>query len=253
MVGATGGHYSPDGPEHGCKFLVPVVRTGDGATPHQSGYPVVAPNVGKVPEFIERRRSPARSAAVRTICRTGRRRCNDAVVTSPGSLRLLLAASAEGDDIAMAEFVRRTQPDVWRLCEALGSTGEVEDLVQETYLQAVRSAAGFRGDGSPLAWLLSIARNVCADHVRRRQRSRRLVERLIPEVVDHVPAVDRSTPQLLDGLAADRREAFALTQIVGLSYEEAAEVIGCPIGTVRSRVARARSDLLAAVRRSEAM
>jgi RNA polymerase sigma-70 factor (ECF subfamily) len=174
-------------------------------------------------------------------------------VTSPGSLRLLLAASAEGDDVAMAEFVRRTQPDVWRLCEALGSTGEVEDLVQETYLQAVRSAAGFRGDGSPLAWLLSIARNVCADHVRRRQRSRRLVERLIPEVVDHVPAVDRSTPQLLDGLAADRREAFALTQIVGLSYEEAAEVIGCPIGTVRSRVARARSDLLAAVRRSEAM
>ena len=65
--------------------------------------------------------------------------------------------------------------------------------------------------------------------------------------------VDRSTPQLLDGLAADRREAFALTQVVGLSYEEAAEVISCPIGTVRSRVARARSDLLAAVRRSEAM
>lgn len=148
-------------------------------------------------------------------------------------------------------------PDVGKVPEHIErrrwSTGEVEDLVQETYLQAVRSAAGFRGDGSPVAWLLSIARNVCADHVRRRQRSRRLVERLIPEVVDHVPAVDRSTPQLLDGLAADRREAFALTQVVGLSYEEAAEVISCPIGTVRSRVARARSDLLAAVRRSEAM
>ena len=147
-------------------------------------------------------------------------------------------------------------PDVGKVPEHIErrrwSTGEVEDLVQETYLQAVRSAAGFRGDGSPVAWL-SIARNVCAGHVRRRQRSRRLVERLIPEVVDHVPVVDRSTPQLLDGLAADRREAFALTQVVGLSYEEAAEVIGCPIGTVRSRVARARSDLLAAVRRSEAM
>ena len=63
-----------------------------------------------------------------------------------------------------------------------------------------------------------------------------------PEVVD----------DLLDVLAADRREAFVLTQLVGLSYEEAAAVVGCPIGTIRSRVARARADLLVAVDRAAA-
>jgi RNA polymerase sigma-70 factor (ECF subfamily) len=51
----------------------------------------------------------------------------------------------------------------------------------------------------------------------------------------------------------ERQEAFVLTQVVGLSYEEAADVIGCPIGTIRSRVARARLDLLDALRAAEAV
>ena len=61
------------------------------------------------------------------------------------------------------------------------------------------------------------------------------------------------TEDLLVGLDPDRREAFVLTQVVGLSYEEAAEVLGCPIGTIRSRVARARADLLTAQRSSSAI
>ena len=59
--------------------------------------------------------------------------------------------------------------------------------------------------------------------------------------------------QFVDDLTPDRREAFVLTQIVGLSYEEAADVIGCPIGTIRSRVARARVDLLDALRQADAV
>ena len=59
--------------------------------------------------------------------------------------------------------------------------------------------------------------------------------------------------QFVDGLTDDRREAFVLTQVVGLSYEEAAEVVGCPIGTIRSRVARARIDLLDALREADAV
>jgi RNA polymerase sigma-70 factor (ECF subfamily) len=54
---------------------------------------------------------------------------------------------------------------------------------------------------------------------------------------------------LVDGLDADRRDALMLTQVLGLSYAEAAEVCRCPVGTIRSRVARARDDLLAAVDR----
>ncbi|MFD0822442.1 sigma factor-like helix-turn-helix DNA-binding protein, partial [Micromonospora zhanjiangensis] len=53
--------------------------------------------------------------------------------------------------------------------------------------------------------------------------------------------------QLLRQLAPDRREAFVATQVLGLSYEEAARVCGCPVGTIRSRVARARQDLVVAV------
>ena len=64
---------------------------------------------------------------------------------------------------------------------------------------------------------------------------------------DVVDAGDVSaTVDLLRRLDPDRREAFALTQLVGLSYEETATIVGCPIGTIRSRVARARDDLRSA-------
>ena len=56
---------------------------------------------------------------------------------------------------------------------------------------------------------------------------------------------------LLDGLDPDRRDALVLTQVLGLSYDEAAEVCGCPLGTIRSRVARARDELIAAARRDD--
>ena len=59
--------------------------------------------------------------------------------------------------------------------------------------------------------------------------------------------------QFVRALVPERQEAFVLTQVVGLSYEEAADVIGCPIGTIRSRVARARADLLEALRAAEAV
>lgn len=163
-------------------------------------------------------------------------------------LRLVAAAAVEGDNAAVGELVRRTQAAVWQVCAALGSAGEVEDLVQETYLRALRALPRFRGDAPVRLWLLSIARRTCADHVRRRQRQRRLLERLTGDAaagsdVGVDPASPAAASQLVDRLDPHRREAFVLTQLVGLSYEEAAHVAGCPIGTIRSRVARARADL----------
>ncbi len=172
---------------------------------------------------------------------------------SSDPLRALLDAAREGDDQAVAELVRRTQPDVWRLCSVLGSTGEAEDLVQETYLRALRSLGSYRGDAPVRAWLLSIARNVCADHVRRRERQRRLLDRVRPHPMDAVSPAHVGIDDLLDTLGPDRRDAFVLTQLLGLTYEEAAVALDCPIGTVRSRVARARADLLAEVRRIQAI
>ena len=168
----------------------------------------------------------------------------------------LVAAAAEGDDVAFGELVRATQDVVWRLCSALGSRGEEEDLVQETYLRAVRSIDRYRGEAPVRVWLLAIARNVCADHVRRRQRRRRLIERAIHFSDRHTLHAADATPDLtgdlLDVLDPDRKAAFVATQVLGLSYEDAATVLGCPIGTIRSRVARARGQLLAAVEQSEA-
>ncbi|HEY7628517.1 MAG TPA: sigma factor-like helix-turn-helix DNA-binding protein [Ilumatobacteraceae bacterium] len=168
-------------------------------------------------------------------------------------LQRLVAAAQEGDDVAVRELVRFTQPVIWRLCNLLGTPGEEDDLVQDTYLRALRSLSTYRGEGSVIGWLSAIARRVCADHIRLRVRQRRLIHVLTPVAEDYV--VDppgNPTRELLDELDPDRREAFVLTQVAGLSYEEAALVLNCPIGTIRSRVARARAELVVEVRSAEA-
>ena len=171
----------------------------------------------------------------------------DEPVTSPDPLRHLVEAAIEGDDVALAELVRRTQPVVWRVCRALGSAGEEADLAQETYVRALRSLPSYRGEAPVQAWLLAIARRVCADHVRRRQRQRRLIDRIERLTTREMIAPADSVDDMLSALDPDRREAFVLTQYVGLRYEEVADLLGCPIGTVRSRVSRARADLLTAM------
>jgi RNA polymerase sigma-70 factor (ECF subfamily) len=146
-----------------------------------------------------------------------------------------------GDTSAAAAFVRSTQADVWRLCAHLGSSASAEDLTQETYARAFASLHRFLGRSSARTWLLSIARRVCADHVRSAQRSRAVVA--APVVApDHAGSV--AVRALIAALDVERREAFVLTQVLGLSYAEAADVCGCPVGTIRSRVARARADLV---------
>ena len=97
-----------------------------------------------------------------------------------------------------------------------------------------RALPTYRGEAPARAWLLSIARHVCADHVRRRQRQRRLVDKLGRHAHEAPAAAPDSVDDMLATLQPDRREAFVLTQYVGLGYEEAAAVVGCPVGTIRS-------------------
>ncbi len=171
---------------------------------------------------------------------------------STDPLAALLAAALEGDDVAVGELVRATQPAVSSLCAMLGSAGELDDLVQETYLRALRALPGYRSEAPVQVWLLSIARRVCADHVRRRQRQRRLVGRLGNLRFSAASSNADGVTELLDALDDDRREAFVLTQLMGLGYEEAAVVLDCPVGTIRSRVSRARAQLFELVRAAEA-
>jgi len=133
---------------------------------------------------------------------------------------------------------------VWRLCAQLVSREAADDVTQEVFLRAYRALPNFRGDSSARTWLLSIARRTCADAIRDLRRRRRLATRL--ERPEPLADPTRAIPveALLAGLDPDRRQAFVLTQVLGLSYGEAAEVCDCPVGTIRSRVARARADLI---------
>ncbi len=100
-------------------------------------------------------------------------------------------------------------------------------------------------------WIFTIVRRVVADDIAARQRRRREPVAPAPRVVpDHQGEV--ALELLLDGLDPDRREAFVLTQLLGFSYADAADVVGCPIGTIRSRVARAREDLVRTMTDGEA-
>jgi RNA polymerase sigma-70 factor (ECF subfamily) len=161
--------------------------------------------------------------------------------------RLAYAArGGAGGHAALESFVLVTRHDVWRLCAHLGDRERADDLTQETYLRVLRSLPGFRGESSVRAWLFSIVRHVVADDIAARQRRRR--ERPDPahleaESPDHQDSV--ALEHLLGCLDPDRRSAFVLTQVLGFSYAEAAEACAVPVGTIRSRVARARTVLTA--------
>ncbi|MBG0563659.1 sigma-70 family RNA polymerase sigma factor [Actinoplanes aureus] len=164
-------------------------------------------------------------------------------------------AAGQGCQASAATFIRATQAEVHRFLVHLVGPREADDLAQETYLRALRSLPRFAARSSARTWLFSIARRVAVDHVRAAMARPRIVHVADwrATVETHGPAVDArideqtALRQLLDGLAPERREAFLVTQMLGLSYAEAAEVCGCPVGTIRSRVARARADLVAAM------
>ena len=160
------------------------------------------------------------------------------------------AARGGADRHALDSFVRATQRDVWRLCAHLGDPDRADDLTQETYLRVIRSLPGFRGESPVRAWLFSIVRRVVADDIAARRRRRRECH-AIPDAdelvearsADHQESV--ALEHLLGCLDPDRRAAFVLTQVLGYSYAEAAEACDVAIGTIRSRVARARLVLTA--------
>ncbi|MGA9312033.1 MAG: sigma-70 family RNA polymerase sigma factor [Pseudonocardiaceae bacterium] len=171
---------------------------------------------------------------------------------------LALAAGA-GDRTALAAFIRATQRDVYRFVCHLCARDEAEDLTQETYLRALRALPGFAGRSSARTWLLSIARRVAADQVRRTMaRPRTTAVEDWDTIAAASPTHRRSEfeesvllRELVADLETDRRDAFVLTQVLGLGYAAAAEVCGCPVGTIRSRVARAREDLVRALNTPE--
>ncbi|MCS0637581.1 sigma-70 family RNA polymerase sigma factor [Streptomyces sp. LP05-1] len=158
-----------------------------------------------------------------------------------------------GDPEAVDRFVRALHRDVLRYVAHLSADPQsADDLAQETFIRALGSLHRFEGRSSARAWLLSIARRAVIDDFRRAASRPRLSDSLdwrraaeLAQPCD-LPGFEEGVAllELLAGLPDERREAFLLTQLVGLPYAEAARVTGCPVGTVRSRVARARATLL---------
>jgi RNA polymerase sigma-70 factor (ECF subfamily) len=157
-----------------------------------------------------------------------------------------LKAAQRGDLGAFGELVRMFQGDLWRFCVGLlRDEGAAEDAVQETFLKAFRHLSRYKGRSKFSTWLFSIARNCAYDELRRSARIDRTAGRL--ELERPREAGDETTGvevrEAVNSLPIELREPIVLIDVFGNSYRDAAEVMGLPVGTVKSRVHRAREQL----------
>ena len=168
----------------------------------------------------------------------------------------LALRAARGDRDALDALIERAYRPVWRYCATMIGAELAEELAQDTFEHALRTLRRFRAESSVTTWLIGIARHLCIDRLRA-DRRRSLVHQQMAELArpgwQGGDAASRlGLLEMIGRLEPDRREAFVLTQVLGFTYEEAAGICGCPIGTIRSRLARARSELLAASLEPEA-
>lgn len=165
----------------------------------------------------------------------------------------LLAAHIAGHPDAFTEIVRRHRDRLWAV--ALKTTGDPEDAadaLQDALISAYRRASQFRGDSQVTTWLHRIVVNACLDRMRRR-KTRPTVPLPVEEetgisLPDPEDRIARRELQLdiaaaLAELPDDQREAVALVDIEGWSVDQAAIMLGCPAGTVKSRCSRGRAKL----------
>ena len=174
----------------------------------------------------------------------------------------LITAAQQGDITAFNTLILTYQDLVYN--QAYRMMGEPEyaaDATQEAFISAYRNLRSYRG-GSFRAWLLRIVTNACYDELRRRQRRPTTSLEPIDDVGEEIEsphwlADPGETPEdsleraelgtaiqnCLDDLPLDFRSAVILVDIQGMDYSEAAQTVGKPVGTIKSRLARARSRL----------
>lgn len=173
---------------------------------------------------------------------------------------VLVARTQEGEKGAFDLLVRKYQYRVTKLVSRYVSESEALDVAQETFIKAYRALGGFRGNSAFYTWLYRIAINTAKNHLVARGRrpanqdidiaeaelyghTERLSHSDTPEAVLLGEEVQNTVLRAIHGLPSDLRTAILLREIEGLSYEEIAEAMDCPIGTVRSRIFRARAAI----------
>ena len=167
-----------------------------------------------------------------------------------------------GDKVAFEMLFTKYQRRVSRLvARFVRSEAEVEDVVQESFIKAYRALAKFRGDSAFYTWLYRIAVNTAKNHLVAASKrpislsqfeknddddfeeDRFISDSATPEAELITKQIGEAVNKTMDELPADLREAIMLREIEGMSYEDIADAMGCPIGTVRSRIFRAREAI----------
>jgi RNA polymerase sigma-70 factor (ECF subfamily) len=153
---------------------------------------------------------------------------------------------------AYDELVSRYYDRIFRLAYAMAGPETARDLAQETFMAAVKSFPNFRGESQVATWLISILRNQCSLH-RRSERKWKLAplegedERLSAPEPRKIETAIRTILDRMRDLPDDLRMTLVLFYIEGLKYTEIAQAMGCPVGTVRSRLFEARERLKASL------
>lgn len=167
----------------------------------------------------------------------------------------LLRAHVAGDQTAFATLFRRHADRLWRLAlRRVGDAQTAQDILQEAMINAFRAAASFRGEAAVSTWLHSIVNRAALSYLRSPQARVRpaLDPELLPEPVDPGrPTEEMAIAQVesaeiataLDRLPPDQRAAVVLMDLCELSAAEAAVILSCAEGTVRSRASRGRRAL----------
>lgn len=171
--------------------------------------------------------------------------------------RLLVERTREGDLQAFEELVDRHRAVVYRVAARVAGREEADDVAQDAFLRAFHRLRGYRGDAPFRAWLLQITHNAAVDHVTRRRdvpdsdrvdeaaetSPERDATRLPAEGLEASERRDRLEIKLT-GLRREHRVVLVLRDLEGLPYEEIAEITETPLGTVKGRLHRARSELI---------
>lgn len=156
-----------------------------------------------------------------------------------------IVAAAAGDEAAFTALMRATQPHVWRfLRHLLGDDDLAADVTQETFVRVHAALGRFRHQARFSTWLFTIARNAAVDEQRRGARRARLQQALATPRPTSDSSLGTEVRAALASLSPRLREAFVLVEVFGQPYQDAAEVLGVPTGTVKSRVFRARIELV---------
>jgi RNA polymerase sigma-70 factor (ECF subfamily) len=173
----------------------------------------------------------------------------------------LVARVQRGDSVAFDLLVRKYQHRIAALISRyIHDWSEVQDVTQDTFLRAYRAIGNFRGDAQFYTWLHRIAVNTAKNHLVAHNRRPptddidvsdaeqfdsgiRLRDNDTPERELMRQEIERTVMRVVERLPQELREAITLREVDGLSYEDIAERMGCPIGTVRSRIFRAREAI----------